>query len=162
MQRTRKILSLQDSENISEEAVFQAVCKDLYERVDSDLTSLWFFDSAKKSLTCQCQYDALSDTFEKGFIITAAEAPAYFKNVLVDNYLSAPDVRSHYATKDLTDTYFSPKGIKSLLDFIIHREFQPVGVICCENRRNQRNWNESDRDYLRAIASLISIRFQYS
>jgi GAF domain-containing protein len=162
MQRTRKILSLQATENISENTIFQAVCEDIHERVDADLTSIWFFNSSKSTLKRQCQYDALEGNFDKGHIITKAEYPGYFETILEDNYLTAPDVHSHYGTKALSETYFDPKGIKSLLDFIIHRDFQPIGVICCENRRSQRNWNESDKNYLRSIASLVSVRFRYS
>jgi GAF domain-containing protein len=82
--------------------------------------------------------------------------------VFEETFISAPDAHTHPATKGLSEVYFKPNGIQSLLDFIRHKDFKPVGVICCENRSARRDWSEENKNTLRSIAALVSHRFRFS
>ena len=162
MKRTREILSKKRVEPATDEEMFQAICLDVSENLDADITSIWFFDPEHTQIECQYCYDALEESFTKGQVLEKTDFPAYFSAVVEYNFISAPDAWTHTATKELIEVYFKPKGIVSLLDFIIHVNFKPVGVICCENRRGIRDWSEQNKDYLRSIASLTSFHFRFS
>ncbi|MEM9157669.1 MAG: GAF domain-containing protein [Verrucomicrobiota bacterium] len=162
MNRTREALSKTRQPKATKSEVFQSICLDVSENLLADLTSVWFFDKEQTQIECQCCYDALAESFSKGQILRKEDFPKYFERVIEDNVISAPDALNHSATKDLTEPYFRPKGIISLLDFILHRNYTPVGVICCENRKDMRNWKEADIDYLRSIAALTSFHFHFS
>lgn len=162
MKRTRDVLNAGSLQSISDQDVFKAVCLDIAENIGSDLVSLWFCSFEGSGILCQCRYDALTDTFSEGQRLMKEDCPRYFEAIIEYNYISAPDARSHPATRELTETYFKPNGIKSLLDFILHEDFRPIGVVCCENRQKIRHWSEADKSYLRSIASLVSSRFQFS
>jgi len=159
MQRTRKILSDQKHGNISDETVYREVCLDVSEHLKADLVSIWYCCDGEAGIECQYRYDANEDSFSKGQKLMKTDCQFYFETMVEYNCISAPDVRTHPATKELVDSYFAPNGIVSLLDFILHEDFKPIGVICCENRSDYRYWNDADKAYLRSLASLISHRF---
>jgi len=159
MLRTRKILSQKMIGSIDDETVFREVCLDVSESLKVDLVSIWYCSDGGGGIECQCRYDALDGAFSKGQKLMKTDCQFYFETMVEYNCISAPDVHSHPATKELIEAYFKPNGILSLLDFILHEDFKPIGVICCENRRDHRYWNDNDKNYLRSLASLISHRF---
>lgn len=159
MERTRKILSQRQKEAVDNKMVFREVCRDVAENLDADLTSIWFCAKDGSAIECQCHYDALSGTFSQGQCLDKAKCQFYFETMIEYNCISAPDVYTHPATRELIEPYFKSIGVLSLLDFILHENFKPIGVICCENRREHRYWNDNDKNYLRSMASLISHRF---
>lgn len=162
MKRTREILSLKQVEDATDEKVFKAVCLDVAEDLEADLVSIWFFDSNQTRIECQCSYDAVTGEFSKSHALKRNDFPSYFKTVVEETFISAPDACTHHATKELTEIYFKPNGIQSLLDFIIHKDFKPIGVVCCENRSTRREWSEENKNTLRMIAALVSHRFRFS
>lgn len=86
--------------------------------------------------------------------------PTYFSTILHENFIVATEARSHPATAELVDPYFRDHDIYSLLDYVIHDNFKPIGVICCENAGGLRHWREEDVSYLRQMSTLISFRLK--
>lgn len=162
MRRTRKVLNPEPTQSVCDQDVFEAVCLDVAENIGADLVSLWFCSFEGSGILCKCRYDALTGIFSEGQRLMKEDCPHYFESMIEYNYISAPDARLHPATRELTEAYFKPNGIKSLLDFILHEDFHPIGVVCCENRQRIRHWSDADKSYLRSIASLVSSRFQFS
>ena len=162
MKRTREILKPDTVKTVKDEDVFEAVCLDVAERVDSDLVSLWFCSFEGTGILCKCRYDAITGVFSEGQRVMKEDCPRYFEAMIEYNYISAPEAREHHATRELTEVYLKPNGIRSLLDFILHEDFKPIGVICCENRSSVRHWSQKDMSYLRSIATLVSSRFEFT
>lgn len=73
-----------------------------------------------------------------------------------ENTICAPDARTDPLTRELTASYFEPKGTVSLLDHIVHHELRPVGILCCESRGRRRGWSQADRDDLLEHVTLAS------
>ena len=161
MNRTRDILNLGRVQNATQDEIFKSVCLDVSEQLDSDLVSIWFFDDIQSHIECQANYDAVTGNFSDGQILHQKDYPHYFKTIIEYNSISAPNARTNSATKELSKGYFAPNRILSRLDFILHNEFKPIGVICCENRSYIRDWTEADKSYLRKIATLVSSRFHF-
>lgn len=162
MQRTRKVLNPSPTQSVSDQDVFEAVCLDVADHIRADLISIWFCSFDGTGIQCQRRYDKITGRFSDGQALMKENYPNYFENIVEYNYISAPEARTNPATRELTEDYLEPNGILSLLDFILHENFKPIGVICCENRSCIRDWSEADKSYLRSIASLISFRFQFS
>jgi hypothetical protein len=72
------------------------------------------------------------------------------------HFIVAPHARTHPITSELNEKYFVPNDIYSLLDFIIHRDFDPVGVICCKNAHSPIKWTDQHVSVLRQVSSIIS------
>jgi GAF domain-containing protein len=157
MGRTRALLA--KARQVSTPEFFQAVCLDTSGDLDIDQSSVWTFDPHGQKIECQCRYDALTKEFSRHQALRQQDCPRYFRAIVEENYVCAPDVATHPATREFLESYFKPNGIVSLLDFIMHEDAVPYGIICCENRRGIRQWSEADRNYLRSIATLTSFLF---
>ena len=160
MKRTIEILDRAQSETVSPDTVFQSVCKDVEEQTGANRVSIWHFENDDDCIRCACFYEAHNKTFTNGQVLFADDQPEYFKTILTENFIVAPDARNHPATAEFTDQYFREHDIHSLLDFIIHENFKPVGVICCENAGERREWHDDDISYLRQISTVISFYFK--
>lgn len=162
MKRTRQILNQGLIQSLNDQDIFEAVCLDIAEFTGADLVSLWFCHLDGSAIKCQCRYDAISEMFSRGQVLMKADYPRYFETMVEYNYICAPDARNHPDTKELAEDYFKPNNIHSLLDFILHEDYKPIGVVCCEHRTRMRSWSDHDKSYLRSIAALISSRFQFN
>lgn len=162
MQRTREILRPQNVDTIHNQDVFEAVCLDVAEHVGSDLVSIWFCSPEETEILCKCRYDVLTGAFSEGQRVMKKDCPRYFEAIFEYNYISAPEALEHPATRELAEGYLKPNGVRSLLDFILHEDYKPIGVVCCENRSSIRHWSDEDMSYLRSIAMLVSSRFEFA
>jgi len=161
MKNIREVLRAKKTHQLSTEDTLKAICIDLSKDVSADLVSIWFFDEDLTMMECQAHYDATSETFKKGQVIERSQYPTYFQAIIEETYVSAPDSQNQLFTRELAKDYLIPNNIKSILDFILHEDLAPVGVICCENRNETRNWSEADKRHLRIVATLISHRFDF-
>lgn len=160
MNRTVEILEKVKSEAIAPFAIFQAVCLDIAEETKANRVSIWHLEKDHSCIRCDCFYEAEEGTFSEGQVLFANDHPQYFTSILAEKFIVAPDARDHTATAELTDDYFRPHDIYSLLDFVIHENFKPTGVICCENAGTRLEWRDDDVSYLRQISTLISFYFK--
>lgn len=158
MRRTQQVIDSAPDGIGEGEDVFRAVCLDAAERLEADLVSVWRFEKDHQLIRCLCALDALTGAFSRDQELRREDFPTYFAAVIEENIVCAPDARTHPVTQELTAAYFAPNGIVSLLDFIVHHDFHPVGIICCESRTQRRDWSESDRAYLRSLAALASFK----
>lgn len=156
MHQSIEAIHLAREQRLEIKEVYRPVCRDISQNVDANRVSIWFFSEARDSIQCQCFFDSDTDTFLHGQILTAEDHPEYFKTILTEQFIVAPDARTHPATRAFTESYFRPNGIVSLLDHIIHRRYVPVGVICCENAHEHRDWTQEDQSYLLQISTLLS------
>ncbi|WP_440874064.1 GAF domain-containing protein [Thalassotalea sp. PLHSN55] len=125
----------------------------------ADRVSLWRFDHAKTKITCVMCFDALKGEFSAGQEIMKSHFGPYFEEIIKYDVINAPDARNHPATACFTQDYFTPLNIYSLLDYILHKDFSPVGVICCESVEKQTKWLKSDEEMLERIARASSMYF---
>lgn len=152
----------QTVDSVHDQDLFKSVCLDVAEHVESDLVSIWFCSFEGTGILCKCRYDAATGIFDDGQRIMKKDCPRYFETMIEYNYISASDARKHPATRELAEIYLKPNKVQSLLDFILHEDYKPIGVICCENRSSIRHWSEDNMSYLRSIAMLVSSRFEFA
>lgn len=125
----------------------------------ANLVSLWSFDEKQTKICNIISYDAENDAFATLPELNRIDYPEYFEAIVDNEVISASNAREHSMTKCFNESYFEPLNIYSLLDFILHKDFTPRGVICCERRGSIANWASDDIDHLRAISTAISYFF---
>lgn len=155
MNRILEVLD-QRRNKIDIKALYQAACKDVAENVHANRTSIWHFDPDKTSIHCDCYYVTEKDEFSSGSVLHAHSARTYFQTIQTEQYIVAPDARVMNETACLAEQYLVPNDIHSLLDYIIHNDYKPVGIICCENAFEKRYWTEADKKYLLEVSTLVS------
>lgn len=140
--------------------LMRLVCKTIVEQVGSTRASVWSFSKTRDSITCECLYDAWGDTYANGTVLKEEDFPAYFKAVIDDLKVVAPDAWNHPATSCFNEVYFKPLDIKSLLDFVVLVNNEPVGVLCCENCGELKQWTAADMDVLHRMSALIGLSWK--
>lgn len=144
--------------NVSEEDKLKAICKTAAEAIaGADLASYWCFSENFSALHCLIKYNRQSGKFQEGGVIERSSVPAYFDAILTTDVVSADNARQHPTTRGFTAIYFQPNNIYSLLDYIIHHDFKPTGVLCCETLAQPTRWSEDDVKVLKRIARSSSL-----
>jgi hypothetical protein len=128
----------------------------------ADRVSLWIFSPDFESIKSIISYDSITRSYTSGQILNKSDFRSYFEGILDKEVINAPQARTHDITKCFNETYFEPLNIYSLLDFILHREFVPQCIICCESVGEVMQWSDRDIDSLKRIARAGSMYFKYN
>ncbi|MDG1857761.1 MAG: hypothetical protein P8I94_01580 [Emcibacteraceae bacterium] len=111
---------MNNQSDTSEKKIFEALSKDVLNGLSIDLVSIWYFTNDNMNLTCQYSIDRFNKHNLTNIELLRSDFPNYFSSVIEDGSISAENVYSHPNTKELTETYFEPYNVKSLLDYIIY------------------------------------------
>ena len=126
----------------------------------ADRVSLWSFAPGFDSIESLICYDSTTGSYTSGSKLNKSDFNQYFEAILNQEVINAPQARSHEVTKCFNEAYFEPFKIYSLLDFILHQEFNPQGVICCESVGQETQWSDANIESLRRIARVSSLYFK--
>jgi hypothetical protein len=125
----------------------------------SDRVSLWCFDEDFKSVKLLTCFDTSTGTFSSNQTLKQSDYSDYFSGILKNDVINAPHARTHELTQCFNNSYFIPLEIYSLLDFILHQDFNPHGVICCESVGKITQWSDDNVETLKRIARSSSMYF---
>jgi hypothetical protein len=126
----------------------------------ADRVSLWHFSDDFEKIESLICYDTSNGDITKGMTLHRSDFNDYFKGILEQEVINAPEARTHDLTKDFNEAYFDPLNIHSLLDFVLHQDFVPSGIICCESVGKVTHWTDENIESLRHIASSSSMYFK--
>lgn len=143
------------------ENVYQAICKEITEKVGSTRASVWLFNLTHDAIICQSLYDTRTKEYFTNIRLSEEDFPQYFEAVKHDLLLVADDAMSHPATSCFNEFYFEPLEIRSLLDVAVLNAGKLTAVLCCEHCEDIRNWTEEDIAYVRSMATVLSLTFRY-
>jgi len=128
----------------------------------ADRVSLWRFNESFDAIEAIICYDVKSNSFTCGQKLNRADFDSYFKGILEKEVINAPEARTNPFTMCFNESYFNPLNIHSLLDFILHEDFSPTGVICCESVGKVNYWSNDNIDSLRRVSNASSMYFTYN
>lgn len=162
MDQFTKLTSKLTNPSINVQDKLKGICETTVSLVQgATRVSLWFFSPDFESIESLICYDASSRSYTSGQKLYKADCEDYFKAILQNEIINAPDAREHDSTKCFKEVYFEPLNIYSLLDYILHRDFNPHGIICCESVNKITQWSDKDIDTLKKIARVSSMYFTY-
>lgn len=137
--------------------LFRVVCKEIVERLGTTRASIWSFTRLQEEIVCECLYDERDGSFSQGTRLAEDDFRDYFQAIKQDLKVVAPDAFNHAATRCFNKAYFTPLDIRSLLDFVILVDDEPVGVLCCEHCAEIKRWSDSDMALLHTMSALIGM-----
>lgn len=123
----------------------------------ADRVSLWAFSNDFEKIKSLICYDASSGEIASGMTLSKSDFNDYFKAIMEQEIINAPEARTHDLTKYFNEIYFVPLNIQSLLDFVLHQNFTPSGIICCESVGKVTHWTDENIESLRRIARSSSM-----
>lgn len=140
--------------------IHQQICKTAAELVpNANLVGLWNFNKDLTRIHNILALDVEQQQFHQMDDLLQSDYPEYFQAIVENELIVAHDARIHSMTRDFKSTYLEPNDIYSLLDFILHKDGLPMGIICCERKGTPTHWTETDQDNLRMLAVMISFYF---
>jgi len=149
-----------EDKSISRQVLLETICRSAVKLIpNANLISLWVFEEGSTQIRSLINFDASADRFSSNIVLAQSDFPPYFEAILEEQLVVASDARHARATACFTDSYFEPNDIHSLLDFILHKDFKPVGVVCCESKGVMVSWTQKDIESIGALSTLISFFF---
>ena len=151
-------MAINSNEGANTANVYEAMCLDAAKNVEANFVSIWRFDEGLTKIVCLFAIDINTGETSHGQELMRTDFPKYFDCILEETTICAPDACAHHQTAELAEAYFQPNGIISLLDYIVHKNFKPAGIICCESKNTRRDWSVTDISYLRDLAVFASFK----
>ena len=124
-----------------------------------DRVSVWLLSEDETKLQRLALYDAGTGLQSQIGDLNAADFPSYFEALRKDSQVDADDAQNDPRTKELTDNYFIPLQISSLLDSAIQQDGRLIGVLSAEHRGPVREWHADEKSFLSAITNLVAQLF---
>lgn len=119
-------------------------------------TSIWFYDSDKRAISCRDLFIKDKDIHESGLSLDSKDYPKYFSAININKPIIADDAQNSEFTNEFTDSYLKPLGISSMLDVPIWQKGEVTGIICCEHTGEIRRWLSEEEAFLINIAKSVS------
>ncbi|NMH59092.1 GAF domain-containing protein [Alteromonas ponticola] len=145
---------------LSDEKKYREICNCVRRVIgDANRVSLWQFNERRDEIYCLCLLEDGSFSADIDLVLAQTTCADYFEAILRKEVVIAPVAREHPHTYCFTEDYFEPNNIYSLLDYIFHQDFKPIGIICCEGTTGPVSWTERDISMLKRIANITSMFF---
>lgn len=161
MDRFIKLTTKLTNPNITETEKLREICMTTSSLIQgADRVSLWRFVDDFHAIESMICYDKSTHHFSAQQRLYRKDFNDYFTGILENEVINAPKARTHALTQCFNESYFKPLNIQSLLDFILHEDFCPTGVICCETVGRETPWSHDDIETLRRIARASSMYFK--
>lgn len=160
MEEFIRLTSVLTNPAIAVDKKLKVICEVTSEIISgADRVSLWTFADNHSKIVSKVSYDHINNKYGDTAELKREDFAVYFDAIINNDVIIASDAREHPQTACFKELYFKPNNIYSLLDFILHKDFKPIGVICCESVGRLYEWSEDDVQALRRIASSSSLYF---
>lgn len=128
-----------------------------------DRVSVWFYEDLGQTeiFSCAGLYTLSTHSFSDHVKGSSKEFPCYFKRIKTHSQLIIPDPTDAELNQELY-SYLTTFHIISKLDIPIVFEGNLLGVLCCEETHNQREWQLEDLHFGKTIAEIIAIMIEQS
>ncbi len=124
--------------------------------MQTERISIWLFSDDESELNCIELYDAERKVHSEGPRLITADYHRYFSAIRKDSRINSPDVNSDPRLAELKDNYFTPLGVKSLIDAGIFIEGRLAGILSFEQVGQKRDWFADEESFVSTISTLIA------
>ncbi|MCU0431012.1 MAG: GAF domain-containing protein [Cytophagaceae bacterium] len=121
--------------------------------------SIWEYNDHTDSIDLIAGYDLERNSYMDKTFLLRKNFPTYFKALLEEKIVTADDVMENPKTQEFVDSYLKPLQIKSMMDvpFFIDGAFK--GILCFEEQRNRKHWDNQDQLFATSMSKMISIAY---
>jgi GAF domain-containing protein len=139
----------------TEAELSKRLCEVLADNLRVSRVSVWNLSEQNTILTRVHLHEDDMSTDEH-VALKRSDFPAYFQALETEPFIMATDAQTHADTSEFTESYLKPLQIISMLDCPIVVENRVVGVICCENKYETRDWKPEDTLFMQSLSDLIA------
>ncbi|MCU4676902.1 GAF domain-containing sensor histidine kinase [Catenovulum sp. 2E275] len=151
------LLTVSKSEMIDDGNIDQArrlIIHSLIQGLQIKRVGIWLTDADKNSIECKLLIDTYHDTELESLKLHRSDFPNYFSYLDTERAIIAHNAHTHPATSEFSKVYLSPNKINSMLDIPIRHKGKMIGIICCEEIGNEKNWCQDEITFASAMSDL--------
>ena len=115
--------------------------------------SVWLLDGARELLHCRWLEDNGATPLQLPAPLPRQALPHYFEALDAQRQIVIGSVRDQ--TAEELAGYLRDERISALLDAPIRFEGEAVGVLCCEQRGDPRDWTDAEKSFAGTLAEVI-------
>jgi PAS domain S-box-containing protein len=139
----------------SRQDALETICRKICETMHIKRVGVWFFTIDREAV-----YEELTFSLEtpttRGTLLRRKDYPNYFKSLNDERVITSSDTHKDFVTQELLDSYIKPHNIRSLVDAPIFSDGELMGILCCENLSQTRDWDLLDMNFVSTCADLIA------
>lgn len=139
--------------------VFHTVCEQAGKEMDISMVSVWLMNEDRSEMIRNYALNEGSKDTNK-LHMSRNQHEVYFQALETESVIIASDARNHPYTSVFAEDYFKAFDIFSLLDSPIMIDGKLIGVICCEQKHQLKEWTEEDVLYVRILSEFCAIGFK--
>lgn len=162
-QQAQALVQLSQSQAVSQghlKEAFQELTEVTADLLQVERVSVWLFDDQQTKIECVDLFQRTPHDHSQGIELRVVDYPAYFSAMMSQSILPVDDARQDPCTSEFKVGYLDVLNIASMLDASFRLNGQIGGVICCEQVNEPRNWTQSEQNFVRSIANLISLALE--
>lgn len=116
--------------------------------------SIWLYNAEGDAI--YCQQICSSQPIDAATLppLTREQFPHYFTELDKKRVIKAVDARHDPATHEFTKPYLIPQDIWSMLDVPLRYQGEVIGIICCEETVQQKQWSDDDASFVGVLSDL--------
>jgi two-component system, cell cycle sensor histidine kinase and response regulator CckA len=120
---------------------------------------VWLFQDQGRVIQCVYQYD--SRARDNVAALSSITIPSYLEALRQHRFVAVRDARTDPITRELSESYLEPLGVRSLIDAPIYRGSELIGVVCHDDER-PRDWTVEERHLAATTADVVALLFEQS
>jgi|GEM_PF-762659 PAS domain S-box-containing protein len=138
---------------------------------------VWFYNEDQSELHCAQLYENRSNTYQQNIVFSQSDYPDYFEALKPARAIAIRDARRDPRTQELTEDYFQPAGITSVLYAPIRFKGKVLGIISLEHthalntrnlpdssfsgpHRSLRDWAIEEHNFANYLAHMTSLALE--
>ena len=122
--------------------------------------SIWLFARQGDCIECKDLFLLSRNAHESGMSLAIKDFPSYFKALEEKRVVLAPDACSDPQTRELSEPYFKPLGISSLMDLPLIVKGKTIGILSHEHVGPARVWTLEEQGFATSIAEMAARELQ--
>lgn len=114
--------------------------------------SVWSVNESIDTMNCiaLCINEEFVPT--EGIALFSSDYPRYFNALRHERFIVTDDAHTHSDTSEFSIGYLTPNNIFSMLDAPIRKDGKIVGILCCEQTQQPRNWSLLEQSFAAMLA----------
>ncbi|MDZ7954754.1 ATP-binding protein [Nostoc sp. DedQUE09] len=149
------------------ETAFKVITEKAANALEVERVSVWLFNSdddgglrQRTKLQCISLYERSNQKHSAGLERNLTDYFIYFKALLASGTIAASDTRTDPRVQELWDKLLEPNNIVSLIDTSLWVGGKMVGTILSEQVDIPRKWEQSEQNFIRAIAEIVALTLE--
>jgi GAF domain-containing protein len=139
------------------EQVLSEVTESAARMLEVARVGLWRFDADRQHIQCLDLYILAGDRHERGAIVPASAAPAYFAAIETGDVVAAEDAYLDPRTTELGRSYLPANHVGALLDTPVLIGGRLAGVLCHEHQGGARRWLAWERTLAASLSECAGL-----